>query len=503
MRVGVIGLLQESNTFLAERTTLEKFQQDVLATGEAVRARFRTAHHEIGGFFAGLADARIDAVPIFVARALPFGVIADDAYSTLLTMLFAELARAGSLDGLLVAPHGATVSQSHPDADGYWLTRLRHTVGPKMPIVCTLDPHANLSEQMVAACDAIVAYRTNPHMDQKERGLEAARLLARMLRGEIRPRMAAAFPPLAINIECQLTAAPPCLGLYELADQQQNTPGFLSNSILLGFPYADVPEVGSAVLAVADGDPALARRLADELAGYLWTHRQEFVGRLTGIEQALDQAAKLDGPICLLDMGDNVGGGSPADSTALAHAIHKRRMPDAFVCLFDPQAVAQADRAGVGARVELAVGGRGGSSDVGGESTGPLTAEFTVLSLHDGRFEEPQPRHGGVSSADQGRTAVVRTEAGLTVMLTSRRMYPFSLRQLTTFGVEPEKFHILVAKGVIAPMAAYEAVCRHFIRVNTPGVTTADMARLKYRHRRRPMFPFESDTRWQPGQPEH
>jgi len=194
-----------------------------------------------------------------------------------------------------------------------------------------------------------------------------------------------------------------------------------------------------------------------------------------------------------LDMGDNVGGGSAADGTFLAEQIHNRRLADAFVCLFDPESVQQAESAGVGETVTLRVGGK--SDDLHGP---PIEATFSVVSLHDGKFQESEVRHGGFTSFDQGRTAVVRSENGLTVMLTSRRMVPFSLQQLISCGVDPASFHLLVAKGVNAPVAAYAPVCRHLIRVNTPGSTSADMAQFTFHNRRRPMFPFELETNWQP-----
>ena len=159
-------------------------------------------------------------------------------------------------------------------------------------------------------------------------------------------------------------------------------------------------------------------------------------------------------------------------------------------CAIQPRSCA-AESAGAGTLVRLSVGGK---SD---ERHGPpLEATFTVRSLHDGRFEDTQVRHGGIRSYDQGRTAIVRTDQGLTIMLTTRRMVPFSLCQLTSCGLDPAAFHVLVAKGVIAPVAAYAPVCRHLLRVNTPGVTTADMITLTYHHRRRPMFPFERDCGW-------
>jgi microcystin degradation protein MlrC len=496
MRVGIIALLHESNTFIAEPTTFDHFEQNTLLVGEEIRARLADTHHEIGGFFEGLERAgtpatQFDAVPLFAARALPYGTVTANTFEHLLDMMFSELKRAGRLDGLLVAPHGATVSEKYRDADGQWLSELRRRVGPNMPIIGTLDPHGNLSPKMVAACNALIAYRTNPHLDQRQRGIDAATLLARTLRGEDRPTMAAAFPPMAINIERQLTSEPQCVPLYRLADEMLSRPSVLSNSILLGFPYADVEEMGSAVIAVTNDDRTLAERLAGELANHMWTHRQEFVGQMIGIDEALDRAAQLDGPICLLDMGDNAGGGSPADSTFLAHSLHQRPVPDSFVCLYDPQSVKQSAAAGPGGRVRLHVGGK--TDDRHGA---PLEDDFTVVSLHEGKFEEPEVRHGGFTRCDQGQTAIVRTDGGLTVMLTSRRMPPFSLRQLTSCGLDPAAFHILVAKGVNAPVAAYAPVCKHLIRVNTPGVTTADMEQLDYHHRRRPMFPFEPTTEW-------
>lgn len=487
-RVGLLALIHESNTFIRQPTTLAQFREHALWTGEEIRRHMAATPHEVGGFFQGLDEAPdIEVVPLVFARALPYGPIAADAFQHLLDLTRDALASAEPLDGLLVAPHGATVCELDLDADGLWLERIRAHVGPDMPIVGTLDPHGNLSPRMVAATDALIAYRSNPHLDQRARGLDAARLLVRTLRGEVRPTQAAAFPPIAINIERQLTSEPHCRRLYAQADAQLERPGVLANSVMLGFPYADVPEMGSSFLVVTDDDRTLAQQLADDLAAWLWEHRAEFVGQMIDIDHAIDRALQSPGPTCLLDMGDNVGGGSPADSTFLAHALHARRVDRSLVCLFDPEAVRQATTAGIGSRCRLRVGGK--TDERHGE---PLEADFMVVSLHDGKFRESQPRHGGFTECDQGPTAVVRADSGLTVILTSLRMPPFSLGQITSCGLDPTTFRVLVAKGVIAPVAAYAPVCRELIRVNTAGVTTADMVQLDYRHRRRPLFPFET-----------
>lgn len=491
MRVGIIALLHESNTFISRPTRLEHFYQDMLLSGEPMREKLVGTRHEVGGFFEGLKTARIEAVPIFAARAIPFGRVTAEAFDGLRERLFDCLEDASSLDGVLIAPHGATVSESHRDADGHWMAELRERVGSATPIIGTLDAHANLSPQMVESSNALVAYRSNPHLDQRARGLDAARLMAGTLRGEIRPVQAAVYPPLAINIERQLTSERHLARLYGRADRMLNRDKVLSNSILLGFPYADVEEMGSSAIVVTDGDAGLATELAKQLGDSMWEHRADFVGQMVSIDEALDRAATLDGPICLLDMGDNVGGGSPADGTHLGHAIGARGKLKAFICLYDPESVRQATVAGVGGSLAMRLGGK--TDRMHGE---PLEGTFRVVGLYDGKFVESQTRHGGFTHCDQGPTAVVRNGQGLTVMLTTQRMPPFSLQQLIRCDLDPEQFHLLVAKGVNAPVAAYQPVSRHFIRVNTPGCTTADMVTLDFEHRRRPMFPFEPDAIW-------
>lgn len=485
MRVGIIALQHESNTFLARPTTVEDFRRELLASGESVRRYYEGGHHEVSGFFEGLRREQLQAVPIFAAATTPSGTITADTYRRLLADLLEQLDLAGKLDGLLLAPHGAGVSEGEPDMDGHWLTEVRRRVGPKVPIVATIDPHANLSARMVFACDAIIPYRTNPHVDQRIRGLEAASLLARTLRGEVRPTQAAAFPPVAINIACQHTEAPPSRDLIALADEQLKRPGVLANGVVLGFPYADVPEMGSSFVVVTNDDPALAQRLADELADYLVKNRRQFVATLPDAEEAVEQAMKSEPPVCLLDLGDNVGGGSPGDGTVIAEVLLRKRLERSLVCLCDPEVAGRATAAGVGATIEVRVGGK--IDQLHGQ---PLHVHAHVRRLHDGAFEEPNVRHGGKSHYAMGQTAVLDAD-GLTLLVHSVRTPPFSLNQITSCGLDPAAFRFIIAKGVNAPLAAYGPVCRTFIRVDTPGVTTAAMQRLPFKHRRRPLFPFE------------
>jgi microcystin degradation protein MlrC len=492
-RIGIIGLLHESNTFIKRPTLLQQFQQDLFVEGTELERRLKSSHHEIGGFLDGLSLAAknlpIESVPLVAARAMPSGVIEDGCFEFLVKTIVGLVEQHQPLDGLLVAVHGAAVSQSHVDADGYWLNQVRQSFGLNKPIIATLDPHANLSRDMVEACDALIAYRTNPHLDQRERGLEAARMMVDTITGRIRPVMAAHFPPLVINIERQSTAEFHLSRHYDFANCLRESPGIISNSILLGFPYADVPELGCATIAVADGDERLAESHALELANHLWESREDFRGVLVSVDQALQEIQRKPGQrICLLDMGDNVGGGSPADGTVLARALLGTRLGPAVVALFDPTSVQQCEQIGVGGTIRLGLGGK--TDQWHGK---PLEVDVQVVSLHSGKFSETLPRHGGITEFDQGRTAVVKVMGHpLTILITSKRMVPFSLQQLISCDVNPNDFRILVAKGVHAPLAAYRTVCDEFIRVNTCGSTCADLTQLHYTSRRRPLFPFEN-----------
>jgi microcystin degradation protein MlrC len=230
--------------------------------------------------------------------------------------------------------------------------------------------------------------------------------------------------------------------------------------------------------------------LANHLGDTLTLRREQFVAQLVGVEAAIDQALQLAGPVCLLDMGDNIGGGSSADGTLIVHSLQRRGGPTCFVCLFDPEAAQQAIAVGVDKRVTLLK--MGGKSD---DRLGPpLVADVRVVSIHDGKFSENEVRHGGKNEYDMGPTAIVDTDFGLTIMLNSHRTPPFSLKQLTSCGIDPARYQLVVAKGVQAPLAAYRPVCPNSIRVNTPGPTCADLEQLIYNDRRRPLFPFERDA---------
>ena len=492
-RVGLVGFLHESNSFNPRLTTRALFEASALVTGRQIPPHWADAHHEIGGMLEVMGDGGGEVVPLLTAEAVPGGPVEERTYEEILREILDQVA-GQSLDGLLLALHGAMVAEHVRDADGETAERIRRLVGPDLPIVMTLDLHANVSERMIANVTATTIYRTNPHLDQRERGREAARLMGKILAGECRPVQALEKPPMVINILAQRTAIEPMAHPYARLEELVKQPGIISASIALGFPYADVEEMGPAFLAVADGDPNLARRAARALAGEAWEAVRRWRSPAVSIPEAVRiAAAAVALPVTMLDMGDNVGGGSPADGTLLFDALDAAGVEGVLVVLHDPAAVAACAAAGAGSSVSLEVGGK--SDDRHGR---PVPIEGRVRLLHDGCFVEEQPRHGGQRVQNQGLTAVVETRRDHTVILTSLRLAPFSLEQILSLGVKPERKRVLIAKGTVAPRAAYEPVSARVVEVDTPGITAADPAHFAYRHRRRPMFPFEPEARYAP-----
>lgn len=487
-RVALLGIYHETNTFINLPTTLEDFKSGYWLEGEAIRAGFEGGHHEISGVIEvidGCSD--MELVPVFYACATPGGLIEQDSFEHIVQAMMEALAQAGPLDGCIVVPHGAGVATGYPDMDGHWLGVLREKMGSSTPIIGTLDPHTNVSPAMVSATNALVAYATNPHIDQKETGRKAAGWMVETLRGNIRPVQQLVQLPLAISIEQQYTSQEPCKSLYTYAGEVRKANNLLSVSVILGFPYADVAEMGSAFIIVNDEQAnknaaAINQKCADELTGIILARKEDFNGEKVSIGIVLSTLASLPKPVLMLDMGDNVGGGAPGNSTYLFEALEEQDDSQAFICIYDPQAVLQSAKYKVGDFFALSIAGVDKICRVGAE----------LLQLVDGKFTENTPKHGGFAGYDMGLTAIVKTLKGNVIMLTTNRTPPYSMGQMTGFGLDPRSFGVIVAKGVNAPIAAYKEACPSIVQVDTPGVTQADMTLFTYQNRRKPIFPFES-----------
>ncbi len=464
MRIGIASLNHESNTFASFPTTYGDFR---FVRGQEIIEQYRPTFHEVGGFIAGAEAYGYEIVPLMGAVATPAGAVEAETYESLLDELLGLIRDAMPLDGLLLGLHGAFVAENFPQGDGETTRRVRELVGPDFPVVVTHDYHGNVPPQLVEDATALIIYKTCPHVDQRERGLQAAELLTRTLRGEVRPVSSIAKPELVYNIAFHNTNMRPMKPVMEAAIELEGQPGILATSVAAGYQYADVPWMGPCIVVVADGDQELADREAQRLADLMWSLRDELLPDIPKPAEAVAMAiASEEKPVSMMEMGDNIGGGSAGDSTFVLEELLRQGANGWAMALYDPEAVEACAEAGIGAQLTLAVGGK-----VDDEHGPTLKVEGTVRTLHDGKFIETERRHGGGRDWDQGLTAVLATGGGLLV-LDSKRTPPMSLNQLRSVGIMPEQQEIFVAKGSVAPRAAYEPVSARIIEVDSGGATS-------------------------------
>jgi microcystin degradation protein MlrC len=494
MRLALLGYHHETNTFATGQTEYAHFERGGILRGAEVVRQHAGATSTVAGFLEAGRLTGEEVVPLLYFITPPSGLITRDAYQRITAELLEALEAQGPWDGVLLALHGAAVAVGYPDADGHVAARVRALVGPGVPIGLALDLHANVSAQLVEAATVTIFYRTNPHLDARERARECGELVVRTVRGEIRPVQALETPPLVVNILKQFTGAEPLRSLMNDVEALLERPGMLSASVGLGYPYADVPQMGMSFLTVHDGDSRAAREAARWLARRAWFQRADYVGEAPGPDEAVRAAlAAPRSPVVLMDVGDNIGGGSPGDSTVLLEAARRQGARGYLQTLCDPAAVAACAGAGVGATVALSVGAR-----IDDRHGRPMAVTGRVRLLSDGQFEDPRPTHGGWRYFDAGTTAVLETDDGYTLVLTTERLGNTSIEQMYSLGIRPEGYRIVVAKGVISPRPAYEPIAAQMILVNTPGVTSADLSTFHYEWRRRPLYPFEPETAYEP-----
>lgn len=492
MRVALAGLWHETHTFSNQPADLDAFREFEYLAGPEVLDYHRGKRTGVGGLIDGAAEAGLELVPIFSAGALPSGRVTAEAYQHLRSTIVEGLRAALPVDGLLFALHGAMVAEGEDDVEAALAQEARAFVGPGVPVIATLDLHANNSAALLAAADAIVGYDTYPHVDIYERGLEGARLMGRVQRENVRVTAAIARPPLLPSVQGMHTETAPMRDLIGMAHEIEGDPVVLNVTIAAGFPYSDVERAGLTCTVQTNAKPELAAGFARGLGAFAWSQRAAFQVQNVPPADAVRQAiAAPSGPVILVDVADNVGGGSPGDGTVLLTELLAQRARRAVVALADAESVAQACQAGVGAEVVLRVGGK-----TDGWHGEPVEVRGRVRLISDGRYVHAGSWMTG-REMNMGRSVVLACD-GLTLLLSERKTAPFDAGQLRSQGILPEAQHIIVVKSAVAWRAAYGALAQKVIEVDTPGLCSPHLERFPYRKLRRPIYPLDPAADWTP-----
>lgn len=482
-RIAIGAFLHETNTFAPTKADYAAFEYGggwpSMLRGPAMIEGTRNINVGLSGFVEEAEAAGWDLVSTIWAAASPSAHVTQDAYERIAAELVGGVAAAGAIDAVYLDLHGAMVAEHIDDGEGELLQRVRAVIGPDLPLVVSLDLHANISARMVEQADALIAYRTYPHVDMADTGRAAARHLALLLRGQ---RFAKAFRqlPFLIPISWQCTKDEPCKGIYahlaSLADDAVPTLSFAP-----GFPAADFPDCGPSVLAYGRTQ-ADADRAADDIAACIEDAEDAFDGRIynpeEGVRYAMTLAAGADKPVVIADTADNPGAGGDSDTMGMLRALvaaDARRA--ALGVVADAESARIAHAAGVGALVRLALGGKSG---IAGDA--PFEAEFVVEALSNGEFVAPGPYFGG-RRMELGPSVCLRI-GDVRVVLASHKVQLADQEMYRYVGIEPTAQAILVNKSSVHFRADFEPIAGALLICAAPGAMPADPAALPWRRLR-------------------
>lgn len=494
MRIVTARVNHETNTFSPLATPLAAFNPlwgaDALAAGQGATTAL--------GAFIRFAQARgaTVAVPV-TAHANPSGPVADAAFEVLCSAIL-DAIRPGC-DAILLDLHGAMVTESHDDGEGELLARVR-ALAPGVPLGVALDLHGNVTQRMVAHCDALAGFKTYPHVDMAETGERVAGIVGRMLDEGLAPARAWIHPPMLAHTLRMDTRVPgPMRDAVRAAAAAEARPGVLAATIFGGFSLADLSEAGVSVTVTAETQAAADRAAAD-LAQGLWAARDSFVYAEAPLADSLAAAGAAlagpgDGPVLLLDHGDNCMSGGTCDVMDVLAVALEAGM-DGLVAgpICDPEAVAALHAAGLGARVAIDLGNR--VPLPGFPPRAPLAVSGTVAALGDGDYVITGPTYTG-QRCGMGRAAVIDT-GGARILVSEQPHEPWDLAVFTSLGLDPAGARVLILKSRMYCRPVFEPIARAVVECASRGVTSSDYALFPFRKLARPAFPLDPDAAWTP-----
>jgi len=469
MRVAIAGFLHETNTFAPFKTELESFYvpgaRPSMKLGDEILTVFPGSNIAIGGFINAARKKDWSLAPILWCHSPPAGKVTDHAFETICALLLDGLADQAPYDAIYLDLHGAMVVESHEDGEGELLHRIRGQVGPEIPIVVTLDFHANVTKRIVEHSDALAIFRTYPHLDMAETGERGAALLERIMR-EGKPAKAFRQAPFLIPLHAQRTDAMPNTALYEMLSD--GDAGLWNSDLAEGFPPADITDSGPSAVAYG-ATPEFAQNEVDRIIDAVESAEAEFDCTLVSPVEAIIQAASYapGKPVILADLQDNPGGGGTSDTTGILQALVKQGAQRALLGLLcDPDVAAEAHEIGIGNAFSAELGGK-----MGGPGDGSFLGDFQVEALSDGIFDFTGTIYGGIT-ANLGPMALLRVnqqECDVHVLVGSRRCQCLDLAIFRHIGADPCDFAIVSVKSTVHFRADFEPIAAAVIPVQAAG----------------------------------
>ncbi len=484
-------LMHETNTFSVQPADIPAFEKMFCFRGaEEIVREMTGTNSETAGFIAAAEAHDWELIHTVAAFANPCGKVTDDAFEELGGLILDRLEANRDVDGVLLALHGAMVTESYEDAETELLKRVRAIIGNDIPVAVTFDLHANVGPDVADLANIVCSYKTYPHIDMAERGRQAGDLLQRAMAGEIRPRTFLARRPLFEGADGGRTDAGPMIDLQAKARGFEAEAGVLNTSINAGFHHSDIFDVGPTVLVTGDGDDPRYQAMAEALMDDIWQRRDEVTNTYLTSGQAADIARQHNyngKPLVIADYADNPGAGAYGDATNLLKAMLDARLQDAcFGAVRDGEAAAALVQAGPGATVTLDVGGKV-DPRFGGP---PLELTGSVVHTGDGTYICDGPMWAGMTK-HFGPSAVLRV-GGIDVLVVTNLIQITDMQQFLTNGIDPREKRTVALKSMQHFRAAYEPIADKVIVCDSGALASPDSSRLTFKNIRRPLYPFDA-----------
>jgi microcystin degradation protein MlrC len=477
-RVAIAGLFHETNTY-APPTTLDQF---LVLRGEAIPADYEGTHTYIGGMLDGIEIAGAVPLPVLYAEATPSGTITATALASLCGELIDRLV-AAEPDAVLLALHGAGVAVGADSIEEVLCARVRERLGDSVPVVATLDLHGNLRPGLAPLCSGLFPVRENPHTDQLERGIEAARLAVALALGKPRPEIV--IEPVPLLIPPTPSSHPVLAEVNALCARLERNEDLIALRLMHGFPYADLPHIGTSVVAVGvDEDAACAA--ARTVARTLWMRRDELTLDCLSAEEAVALAQRTPAPVLINEFSDNTGAGAPGDGTHLLRALIEADTHACFSHIFDPATVERAHRCGVGTVINVSIGGK-----TDPRHGAPLAVIAEVRSLGTGRFRVKSDMSAG-ETIDLGRLCALRV-GSVDIVVTSGRRQTLDDGPFIKAGIDLADYPIVALKSS-QHFRAFFGTSRTIVTANPPGISSADVTAFPRTRLAGPVWPLDRHT---------
>lgn len=480
-RILIAEFKHETNSFSPSVADRHAFENRHFLFGEELIDYFSGIETELGAFLDVLNGCdNFELYPCIAFNAEPSGPVTKEIYELATSCLVTAVQNEGPFDGILLALHGAMVAQGHPDGEGDLLETLRQAVGPKVPIVASLDLHANVTQKMVKNATALIPFEYYPHTDTYQTALLAAETIKNILLGKISIRFAYAYIPFLLPLFP--TEFPEIAQFNELAHQYTAESDVCFVRITHGFFLADFQEMGMSVVAAVNGSQERANQIVSELSAKIWNCRHIFSRYYPTLDSALDTLEMSSGtPIVFADASDNPGAGGMGDTTHLLRRILQRGIHGgALATIHDPNSVAVCMRAGVGATVCLNLGGLSNLNFSGG----PLHVHAKVLRFTNGEYRNRDAMDRG-ALVRLGDCAVVDI-GGNVVIISSFRTQPYDLEAFRSCGITPEKQRFLIVKSAVHYRASYGRIAYKMIDLALPGYAKPIPSGLPYQNWKNP-----------------